>query len=160
MTNDIKTKLEYKNNITSYLRELGMLSNRIIKESDLSSMSEINEVRVQSSNLANLPIFKFKINFTELTSKQFSEYIYSLYEINSAQVYLWTNKTNICGLYKANNIKEVDFSFPYDINSEGIIVFLSENLKDKLLLDFSTDVSGTKVVEIESQGLSWPNIKY
>ena len=160
MMTNIKNKREYLSNIASYLLELGMLANKAVNKSDLSPVEEVDEVRAGASNLENLPTEKFKVGFSEKDGSQFSRYIQGLYDANNEQVYLWTGKTNTCGLYKVGSIKDVDFSFPFDLNEEGIVVFLSVDMKDKLLLDFSIDSSGNEIVELESQGLNWPNVKY
>ena len=160
MMTNVKNKREYLSNIASYLLELGMLANKTVNKGDLSSIEKVGEVRAGISNLGNLPIEKFKVDFSEKDDARFGSYIQGLYNTNNEQVYLWTSKTNICGLYKVGNIKDVNFSFPFELNDEGIVVFLSADLKDKLLLDFSIDSTGNKVVEVEAQGLNWPNIKY
>lgn len=159
MTN-IKIKREYLSNIAAYLLELGMLANKVVNKDDLSSVEEVDEVRAGTANLENLTTEKFKVGFSEKDGSQFQSYIQGLYDTNNEQVYLWTGKTNSCGLYKVGSIKDVNFSFSFDLNEEGIVVFLSVDMKDKLLLDFSIDSSGNEIVEVESQGLNWPNIKY
>ena len=156
----IKSKREYLNNITSYLLELGTLADKTVNRVDLSSVEEVNDVRTMASNLDGLLATKFNINFSEKDGVNFNNYIQSLYEANGKQVYLWTSKTNVCGLYRVDSIKDVNFSFPFDINDEGVVVFLSADMKDKLLLDFYIDSTANKVVEVEVQGLNWPNIKY
>lgn len=56
--------------------------------------------------------------------------------------------------------QDVNFSFPFELNNEGIVVFLSTDLKDKLLLDFYINPTGNMVLEVEGQGLNWSNINY
>lgn len=69
-------------------------------------------------------------------------------------------KSNYCGLYKISSINMVDFSFPFNVNQEGIVVFLAEDINDKLLLDFSCNSQGKEVLEVESQGKNWSLIRY
>lgn len=157
---NIKIKREYASNISRYLLELETLASKAVNKDDLSSIKQVDEVRVSASHLENLPIEKFKIGFSEKDGSQFSRYIQGLYYSNSEQVYVWTGKTNSCGLYKVSSIKDVNFSFPFNLNEEGIVAFLSVDMKDKLLLDFSIESSGDKIVDVESQGLNWPNVKY
>ncbi|BFM49938.1 hypothetical protein [Marinomonas sp. THO17] len=160
MITNVKNKREYLSKIASYLLELGIPANKTVSKDELSSVDKVDEVRAGTSNLVNLPAEKFKVDFSEKDDIRFGSYIQGLYDTNNEQVYLWTSKTNICGLYKVGSIKDVNFSFPFGLNDEGIIVFLSADLKDKLLLDFSIDPNGNKVVEVEAQGLNWPNVKY
>ena len=159
MTN-IKNKREYLSNIAPYLLELVILANKTVNKSDLSSVDKVDEVRAGASNLENLPIEKFTVDFSEKNDARFSSYVQGLYDANNEEVYLWTSKTNICGLYKVGSIKDVNFSFPFELNDEGVVVFVSADLENKLLLDFSVDPTGNKIVEVEAQGLNWSNIKY
>lgn len=150
----------YKANITAYLAELSTLSNQTVSADDLSCMNEVENIRATISDLKKLPISKFNIPFPEKENARFRNYIHNLYESCSEKVYIWTSKTNSCGLYKIDNIDAVNFSFPFNLNTQGVVVFLSENIKNKLLLDFYIDSSGEKIIEVESQGLQWGAIKY
>lgn len=160
MMTNIRTKNEYLSNIAPYLLELGVLANKAVNKHELSSVEEVDRIRAYALGIAHLPVVKFKIGFSEKNSFQFSRYIQHLYDVNREQVYIWTAKTNICGLYKIGSIKDVDFSFPFELNEEGIVVFLSVDMKDRLLLDFSIDSLGNEIVDVESQGLNWPHVKY
>lgn len=159
MTN-INNKREYLSNIDAYLLEIELLTKKSIDKSELSSINEVDEIRSKASNLKTLPKKELKIDFSEKTSTRFIKYIQSLYYANNNEIYLWTSKTNVCGLYKVSSIKDINFSFPFDINNEGMFVLLSVDLKDKLLFDFSFDSSGKKIIEIEIQGLNWPSVEY
>ncbi len=160
MTSNVKSKREYLSNITSYLLELGILANKTVNKSDLSSIDKVDKVKAGASNLENFPIERFKVDFSEKDESRFANYIQGLYSTNSEQVYLWTSKTNICGLYRVDSIKDVNFLFPFELNDEGIVVFLSADLKDKLLLDFSIDSTDNRIIEVEAQGANWSGIKY
>lgn len=160
MMTDVKSKREYLSNIASYLLELGVLTNKKIKKDDLSSVDRVAEIRAKVTRLEELPLEKFRISFAEKKYNRFGHYIQGLCESNNGEVYIWTSKTNVCGLYKVASIRDIDFSFPFEINDEGIVVFLSADLKDKLILDFSFDPAGNKIIDIEAQGENWSKIKY
>jgi hypothetical protein len=160
MTTKNQKRMQYLGNISSYLLDLGVLANKTITRDDLSSLEKLDEVRSKVSNIENLPIKKFEIEFSEKYSIRFNDYIKALYAVNNRQVYPWLDRTSQCGLYTFDSIKDVDFSFPFDFDGE-IVSFSSVDLKDTLLLDsFVDDFTGKEMIEIKTQGLNWPNVKY
>jgi hypothetical protein len=75
------------------------------------------------------------------------------------KVYLWCPLTNVCGLLPPVPIREVNFQFPFEINREGMIVLLGQDLSNKLLLDFSED-EGRRTMEVELSGPQWGAIEF
>ncbi|MFI3157237.1 MAG: hypothetical protein QX199_13870 [Methylococcaceae bacterium] len=155
-----KKSLEYRQNIKAYLLELSSLINQYINESDISGLAEIEIIRHKASSLNGFPVSKFVISFNEKVTEKFRNFIDGLYYANDSEVYIWTKRTNICGLYKIESIRNINLDFPFEINDEGILVFLSADFKDKLLFDFASDSNGNKMLEIEVQGQSWPDVSY
>ena len=159
MTN-VTNRREYLNNIDSYLLELEMLADLKLSKDDLSSLKEVENIRDAALNLKSSQSSKFEIDFIDKSSDRFVHYIQNICQTNDDQVYLWTSKTNSCGLYKVDSISHVNFSFPFEINKEGVLVFLTADVNDKLLLDFTIDDAGKKVIEVETQGLNWPSVEF
>lgn len=155
-----KKSLEYRQNIKVYLSELALLINQGINESDLSSLAEVDDTRRKASFLNGFPVSKFVISFNEKVTEKFRRFIDALYQANDSEVYIWTKRTNVCGLYKIESIRNINLDFPFEINNEGILVFLSADFKDKLLFDFSLDSNGNHMLEIEMQGQNWSDINY
>lgn len=155
-----KKSIEYRQHIKSYLSELTLLINQEINEIDLSSLLEVEDVRRKASSLNDFPISKFVIPFNDKATGKFRSFIEALYQANDSEVYIWTKRTNVCGLYKIESIRNINIDFPFEINDEGILVFLSADFKDKLLLDFSLDSNGNKILEVEMQGQNWSDINY
>ena len=157
----LRAKLEYLNDIEPYLLELGTLTNKTVNRCDLSSIEEVEEVRARLiSGLKNSPTKSFEINFSEKEGVRFDAYVQSLYNSNREAVYIWTKGTNSCGLYKVDSMKSVNFSFPFEINNDEMLVFLSVDVKDRLLLDYFIDDAGDKIIEVRVRGLNWINVEY
>ncbi|MBE3658959.1 hypothetical protein BOO92_20020 [Vibrio navarrensis] len=74
---------------------------------------------------------------------------------NSSKIYIWLEKTNHCGLFKCNSLLDIKYQYVLDSVSDGVIVFLTDNLTDKLLIDFDD-----AHLEIEVQGENWHNVKF
>ena len=160
MISESSKKRAYLTRIDSYLKELGTLIGKRVEKSDMMPIESIDNVRRASRSLRETPVSKFEIRFPEKESERFKAYIERLHRANESGVYIWTEKSNLCGLYKAKSLKHIDFSFPFDINDEGVLAFLCDNLKDELLLDFSSDLTGQQVISVECQGINWPDIDY
>lgn len=157
---DIANKINYLKCINDYLVELKTLTNKKVKKEELSDLDEVEVKRDESSRLKSLPEYEFTIAFEEKEHGRFNSYINSLYEVNQSELYLWTKNTNACGLYKTESIKNVNFTFPFNVNEEGIIVLLASNLKDKLVLDFYEDSDDELCLDVEARGDNWSKIKY
>lgn len=156
----IPTKAELKRNLSSYLLELKQITGRDVDSKSLSSIEDVEELREKASVLANLDKVRFVINFSEKNSEQFKKFIENLGRSNSNSIYIWTNRANLYGLYKVASIDAIDFSFSFDVNPDGIIVFLTSDLSDKLLFDFSYDSEDREIIEVELQGKHWPFVPF
>lgn len=155
-----KKSIEYRQHIKSYLSELTVIINQYVSEIDLSSLSDVEDARRKAVSLNDFPVSKFIIPFNEKATEKFRSFIDALYQANDSEVYIWTKRTNVCGLYKIKSIRNINIDFPFEINDEGILVFLSADFKDRLLFDFSLDSNGNKILEIEMQGRNWSGINY
>ena len=80
--------------------------------------------------------------------------------IAGLQVYLWTPRTIDCGVLLVPSLDVVKFDFDFDVNEEGILVLLSSDLVDRLLLDFSKSCTGEERMTVESQGINWMHVDY
>jgi hypothetical protein len=150
-----------KYELASYIKELKSLScTGEVNKNNLSCLDEVEKIRGKTSQLDELPINKAIVEFSVLGSKNFNNFKTQLLQKNSSSVYIWTPRTNSCGLYSVESIDAVNFNFPFNINAEGILVLLSVDGKDKLLLDFYKSDEGKQVVEIEVSGKNWSSAEF
>lgn len=156
----IPNKAELKRNLPSYLLELKQITGLDVDSKSLSPIEDVEKLREKASVLADLDKNRLIISFSEKNSKQFRKFVVNLSKSNSNSVYIWTNRANLYGLYKVASIDAIDFSFPFDVNSDGIIVFLTSDLSDKLLLDFYYDSEYQEMIEVELQGKHWSLIPF
>ncbi len=140
-------KIEYLRDINAYLHELELISGSKVIKDDLSSLGEVEQLRKKSTHTTYIQTDSYVILFTE---KKSQKYILRLERFFGSDKFLvWTSKTNYCGIFYLEGINCVDFSFPFDINDEGIVVFLNKDVQKKVISDFSTTASGEQVLEIE-----------
>lgn len=157
----ISNKAELKRNLSSYLLELKQITGIDVDSKSLSPIEDVEKLREQVSVLAVLNKTRFVISFSKKNSEQFGKFVVNLGKSNSNSIYIWTNRANFCGLYEVASINAVDFSFPFDVNPDGIVVFVTSDFSDKLLLDFYDDAEKQEeMIEVELQGKHWPFISF
>lgn len=149
-----QNQIRDKSGFAIYLLELKKLTGVDIN-GDLLLTEDIEEIREKSSALADKEGTRFIVDFSEKDTEQFRNFVRNLNKANDAPVYVWTNSANSYGLYKATSINSIDFSFSFDVNPDGIIVLLTEDLNDRLLLDFYRNSEGREILELELYGKHW-----
>ena len=154
------SKIQYKRSIASYLQELKELTGKDIDPISLCSLEEIEEIRQKSLPIKDANKVEFTMKFVEKSSERFRNFIASLDKANNSSVYVWTDKSNVCGLYRVNSINAINFSFAFDVNTNGIVVFLTDDFEDKLLLDFYRDSKEEEMLEVVIQGRNWSKISF
>ena len=161
MTNiRLRQKIEYKKNLAPYLSELRRLTGTDVSSESLISVEDTEKIRQKWLYLKDTNTNKIVIDFSEKNSERFKKFITNLNKANSSPVYIWTEKSNMCGLYKAASIDAINFDFPFDISPDGIFVFVTEDLENELLLDYYYDSGDREMLEIEWQGKHWHSVSY
>ncbi|EHA1126485.1 hypothetical protein FG475_15295 [Vibrio navarrensis] len=155
MSNNLQRKRQFHLNIDSYLKTLSMLVGRCVEQNELSSIDLMEEVRTSASRLSEKNKTTFRTRVDELNSTRFMNFVDELNKKNSSKIYIWLEKTNYCGLFKCNSLFDIKYQYVLDSVSDGVIVFLTDNLTDKLLIDFDD-----AHLEIEVQGENWHNVKF
>jgi hypothetical protein len=147
-------------NINSYLLELKEFTGVDVKREFLSSVEDVKKIIKKTLLLKDTNKNKFAIDFSEKTSERFKTFIANLKKANNSPVYIWTEKSNVCGLYKVASIDAVNFAFRFDLSPEGIVEFVTEDLSDRLLLDYYYDSDDREMLEFEWQGKHWHSISF
>lgn len=160
MMNNINDKIQFKKTINSYLLEIKEFIGTDITPNLLSSREDMEEIRNKSYVLNDLEKLNFVMNFDLRKSKRFKQFIANLDKANNRPVYIWTEKSNVCGLYKASSIKAINFSFKFDVNDDGMVIFLTEDCNDRLLLDFYIDYKERKMLDLEVKGKNWFSVPF
>jgi len=101
----------------------------------------------------------FDIPFSEKSGTRFRAFLRHLADANPSDVYIWTPASNICGVLKPLSLSEFDVAFPFDVNPEGVLVILTADFSDQLLLDYSDEGQG-KMLEAEVSGEHWSRVVY
>lgn len=153
----LKIKFLKKKHLNSYLGELEKLALQKVDVSKLV-LDRIDVLKEAAIRLSNNQGEFFQIPFEEKRGVDFKIYINRLKSVNSGKVYLWTDYSNYCGLLLLDDLTQLNLEFGFHDEHSGIMTLLAENLKDKLILDWSEE-GGRRMLEIESYGENWGSIK-
>ena len=153
-------KLRQKLNLKRYLEELAVLTGRTVLGDELGGLELAVAIREASQKFATYTSASFEIPFSDRCSARFRQFVQKLHKANPTSVYLWTPRTIDCGVLLVPSLDVVKFDFDFDVNEEGILVLLSSDLVDRLLLDFSKSCTGEERMTVESQGINWMHVDY
>lgn len=153
-------KLRKKLSMKMYLKELTVLAGRPVQANELGSVEKAVSVRKAGQKFSTLDAASFEIPFADLSSERFRRFVRKLYNANPSSVYVWSPRTIDCGVFLMPSIAAINFDFDFEINEEGILVFLTNDLKDRLLVDFFILSQSHKRSKVEVQGNNWGEIIY
>lgn len=143
-----------------YLEELGVLTGRSVQADELGSLAEAAAMRMAAQRAAAQSPTPCEIKFSERRSERFRKFLRSLTDANPSSVHVWTPRTIDCGALLVPSLGAIKFDFEFGINDEGILVFTTSDLADKLLLDFSSTPAGEQVLTVETEGPNWARVVY
>ena len=153
-------KLCQKLKMKKYLEELTVLVRHPVKSADLGSVEQAASIREAAKKLSVSDAASSEITFVDRSSERFKKFVRCLHDANPSQVYVWTPRTIDCGVLLVPSLSAIDFDFDFAVNEEGILVFLTDDLEDRLLLDFFILPADEKRMKIETQGANWGKVIY
>jgi hypothetical protein len=157
---DLSEKLAFQRELHRYLQELSLLVGRSVHKNELLTLEETKAIRLQANQVIRKPIEKFEIPFEAKQKHRFVKLMELLAEKNPSDVYLWTPASNLCGVMQPVSLKIVNLSFPFNLNPEGIVVFLTSDFFDQILFDYSLGLDEEQILEVELSGSHWGSISY
>lgn len=143
-----------------HLRELGQLVGRALMPDDLISVEETESLRVQALSVVRAPSWRCEIPFGDMQSSRFARFVDALQKANPSPIYVWTPLSNVCGLLRPIPLLDVRFDFEFTALPDGILVILTADFQDQMLLDFSEGEDAGQLLEVEGAGAHWGQIKY
>lgn len=152
--------LHAKTLLPRHLGQLESLLGRPVAAEDLLSLDETEAIRARALATTRSPQWGCQIGFAEKNADRFQSLVRRLSEQHAVGVFLWTPLANSCGVLRPVPLSDIRWEFDYALFPEGILVILGADLEDQLLLDFSEDPQGERVVEIEGAGRHWGEVKY
>lgn len=156
---DSPRRREYLANIKSYLIELRTLTGKTVTKSQLGDPIDALTFRDTVASRGVDLNERFTLEFNQLVTERFKCYIRNLELEKSEGIYIWTNRSVICGLYLVDHLYDIDFSFSFNF-ADGIIGFSTKDLSNSSLLDFYEGSSSVQLVDVEVKGDSWPRITF
>ena len=145
----------------AHLAELTVLLGRPIAEIELESLEKtaslVDEVkkRFQTPNALT-----FEIPFGDRLLDLFKHFVMKLHASNPSPIYIWVERTNYCGVLRVPSVCSIKYDFDFWIERNGVISLVTEDLKDKFVLDLLLSDDGEERLELRVQGENWGGIKY
>lgn len=152
---ELHSALAFKTNIGRHLAQLSQLTGSAVREENLLSLLETGALRERSKANEYVPSWRRTVAFSEKAGRRFQRFVESLEEMNSSGVYIWTPLSNVCGLHRPVTLKSIHWEFDFELIPDGILVLLTADIADKMLLDFSEGPTGKEELEIEVSGPHW-----
>lgn len=156
----LSTRLRRNLHLKRYLKELSALMERSVQAEELGSLEQAAAMRTAAQGFLEKSTTQYEISFSDRSSERFKRFLQSLTDANPSSVYVWTPDTIDCGALLVPSLDAIRFDFDFDINDDGILAFLTSDLGDRLLLDFSRTPTGEQVMKIETQGANWGGVIY
>jgi len=152
-----KARKEYIIYINDYIKRLNLLTTKNIYRENLLSLDNTWRILEQSKILLKSKFnSKFLISFEEKESNSFKKYITNILQKNNSIVYVWIKNTEQCGYLHPVSFDDINWSYPFDFDPNGIVTFTTIDFKNKLSLDNFFDEKEMKnKIEIEVFGEDW-----
>jgi hypothetical protein len=144
-------------NLGRHLTELSRVLRRDIRCEDLMSVEETERILYRSKATPRAAGWKLTVPFEEKGLPWFLALIRALESAHPGRVLLWTPLASACGLPKSVALAEIDFGFSFDLNPEGILEVLTEDLENRLILDYAME-GNRAMLEVEVSGLHWAGV--
>lgn len=155
-----QTEIKRRLNLNAYLAELAALTGRSIEADELGTPEEAAAIRERARSFSSQAAACLDIPFTERMSERFHAFVQRLQAANASPVYVWTPRTIDCGALVVSSLVVIHFDFDFTITEDGILSFVTTDLEDRLLLDFSASAAGNQLMTIETQGRNWATLTY
>lgn len=153
-------RIRQHRNLKMHLGELGALTGRSVEANELSSAEQASLVRNSEKKFSEYDVMSVDILFSDIESFQFKSFIKQLYDKNNSPVQVWLPRTIDCGILEIDSILDVRFNFNFNLNEEGILVLMMQDMEDKLLLDWFKLPDGEERLKVETQGVNWSKVLY
>lgn len=153
-------KLRQKLNLKRYLAELSTLTGGSVQVDELVSLEHTATLRQAQQKFEALPTSPSEIPFSERGSERFKEFVRRLHDANPSPVYVWTQRTIDCGALLIPSLMAIRWDFDFTVNEEGMLAFVTSDIADSLLLDFSELQKGEQRMKLETQGANWEGVTY
>lgn len=152
---DLVNALAQNAKLRGYLSQLSEVVGHEVTAEQLSSLEEVEKLKEAASQLKECPKKIIEVDPADLAQQRFASLVQRLAKANSSPVSIWLDATSSCGTFYISGIDKFNLSFSFDAIPEGVVVLLTEDCRDKLLIDFSPDE-----VEVELQGKEWGDAEY
>jgi hypothetical protein len=168
LASPISDAVRHDIHMQEYLEELSQLVGREVSADELGGLEQARAIRDIARKFNEAPITpahhkpggSYEIAGEERQSERLFWFFQRLRYTNPSPVYVWTPRTICCGTFLLPSIEAINTGFDLDLNEEGVLVLLSCDLEDGLLLDFAVSADGKDCVSLQTRGANWASVAY
>jgi hypothetical protein len=153
---ELRRKLQLKR----YLAELAAVTGRQIQADELIGLEQTTKLQADQQKFRTQSFASYEVPLSHITTKRFIDFIDRLSKSNNSNVYLWIMRSMDCGVIRLQSLYDVAWGLDLSASEEGILVFVTDDLEDSLLLDFSELPTGEQIMTIETKGANWESVTY
>lgn len=157
---DLSRNIAFNRNLPRHLVELSQVLKRDVWREHLMNLEETGMLLKRLKAQRRSSGRRFTIPSCEKEGTRFRRLIEALQAAAAGQVYLWTPLAKDCGLPCPIEMSEVKWAFSFDVSPEGLMEIVTQDARDRLLLDFSLDERGERQLEVELDGDRWGAARY
>jgi hypothetical protein len=150
-------KQRCKQHLAAYLKELEDIFNVNSNEVTILSLEETDSINEQSRDKLNNKISSKKIVPFDDKENFLKFYIDNCLRLQPGKVYAFTDYSKDCGAAVLNDLKCLNPIFAFNAEHTGIISILSQDLANKLILDFYEE-NNKLFLEVEALGSLWGEV--
>lgn len=150
-------KQRCQQHLATYLKELKAVFNVNSNEVTILNLEETDSIGEQSSGKINNNIASKKIIPFDHKENFLRFYIDNCSRLQPGNVYVFTDYSKDCGAAVFNSLKCLNPIFAFNAEHAGIISILSQDLANKLILDFYEE-NNKLFLEVEALGSLWGEV--
>lgn len=157
--NDRQAEICRRVTLPGYLDKIEYLTGCRPDIADLTSVQFVGQLQAElSTHLKAAPVAKVVIFFADRLSSRFLALIEDLESRNSHPVFVWIESVKDCGYAKPVRLRNFRFGFEFKHIPEGVISLITDDARNKMLMDFEADDEGREIMTIELYGQDWGNV--
>jgi len=139
-----KRRLIGKQYLPVYLTELNKLIKNVVVADDLLSIQDSDNI--YSTVFSDEPIDRFTTSFEK--KDRLKILFESIESAESLKYILFTAYSHECGAIRIGSLVNFNVDFDFDDEHSGLIILISNNLLQKILLDFYEE-GGERYIDVE-----------
>ena len=161
MTTDRQDLIRRKANLRAHLSDVRCYLGRLVDERELVSVAESRQLIATAREIFERDGRKrvsFDLPFPEKSTPRFLAFVGRIAGAGASGAYLWTARSDACGLCRLDSVRDIDWSFDFGCDPTEMFVLYSSDLSDSLLVEYFESDEGQQQLRLELSGHRWSDV--